>query len=123
LRLSLVLGLLIAGFAMIYGLVLITCRALGEGMFGQPVVVGYTSTIVSVLFLGGIQLISMGVLGEYIGRIYDEVKRRPLFFINRIHGSPGVERAGSREEHSLPGPDHWNGQPSPLHPEQLQLRG
>jgi hypothetical protein len=62
---------------------------MGVGMFGIPVVDGYTSTIVSILFLGGVQLISVGILGEYIGRIYDEVKRRPLFLVQKIY------RAGS----------------------------
>jgi dolichol-phosphate mannosyltransferase len=85
LRLSLALGLLTAGFAMLYGVVLVTCRLLGVGMFGVPVVDGYTSTIVSILFLGGVQLFSVGLLGEYIGRIYDEVKRRPLYFIRQVH--------------------------------------
>jgi dolichol-phosphate mannosyltransferase len=87
LRLSLALGLLTAGFAMLYGVVLVTCRLLGVGMFGVPVVDGYTSTIVSILFLGGVQLFSVGLLGEYIGRIYDEVKRRPLFLIRQVHQS------------------------------------
>lgn len=87
LRLSLFLGLFIAAFALLYGLVLVTCRTFGVGMFGLPVVAGYTSTIVAVLFLGGVQLVCTGVLGEYIGRIYDEVKRRPLYFINRVHRS------------------------------------
>src|SRR5262249_27809973 len=87
LRLSLVLGLVIAALAMLYGVLLITCRLLGVGLFGSPVVDGYTSTIVSILFLGGVQLICTGILGEYIGRIYDEVKRPPLFLIDRIHRS------------------------------------
>ncbi|MDR1397652.1 MAG: glycosyltransferase family 2 protein [Desulfarculales bacterium] len=47
---------------------------------------GYASTIIAVLFLGGLQLISVGVLGEYIGRIYAESKNRPLYIIRRIHG-------------------------------------
>ena len=85
LRLSLVLGLLTATFAALYGVTLLIARLLNLGMFGQPVVPGYTSTIVSILFLGGVQLICVGLLGEYIGRVYDEVKRRPLYLIHQIH--------------------------------------
>ena len=75
----------VALFALIYGVALITCRLLDIGMFGRPVIDGYTSVIVSVLFLGGVQLMSIGILGEYIGRIYDEVKRRPLYLIQKVH--------------------------------------
>ncbi|HKE57023.1 MAG TPA: glycosyltransferase family 2 protein [Pyrinomonadaceae bacterium] len=85
LRLSLLLGSLAAVLAVVYGTVLVFCRFLGIGFLGGPVVIGYTSTIVSILLLGGVQLICVGLLGEYIGRIYDEVKRRPLFLIHKIH--------------------------------------
>jgi dolichol-phosphate mannosyltransferase len=78
-------GMFVCLFALVYGAALITCRLLDVGIFGGPVVVGYTSTIVAVLFLGGVQLIGIGILGEYIGRIYDEVKRRPLFLVNAVH--------------------------------------
>jgi dolichol-phosphate mannosyltransferase len=88
LRLSLFAGLMTAAFALLYGVMLVICRVLGIGLFGIPVVDGYTSTIVSVLFLGGVQLISVGILGEYMGRVYDEVKRRPLFLIRRVHKAP-----------------------------------
>lgn len=88
LRLSLCVGLLTSAFAMLYGVGLILCRVFGAGMFGLPVVNGYTSTIVAILFLGGVQLISVGILGEYIGRVYDEVKRRPLFLVRKLHGAP-----------------------------------
>lgn len=85
LRLSLVLGLATAAMAIVLGVVLIIARLNNFGFFGMPVVPGYTSTIVSIVFLGGIQLICLGLLGEYIGRIYDEVKRRPLYLIDEVH--------------------------------------
>lgn len=44
-------------------------------------ITGFTTTIVCVLFLGGVQLVAIGILGEYIGRIYDEIKQRPLYVV------------------------------------------
>lgn len=85
LRFCLGAGMAVSCFAMIYGVALVILRLLGMGMFGISIVDGYTSIIVAVLFLGGIQLISVGILGEYIGRIYDEVKRRPLYLIEDVH--------------------------------------
>lgn len=48
---------------------------------GEGIIPGWTSLAVAVLFLGGVQLLSVGILGEYIGRIYEEVKRRPLYLV------------------------------------------
>jgi dolichol-phosphate mannosyltransferase len=47
---------------------------------------GFTTLVTLILFLGGIQLMAIGVVGEYLGRIYDEVKRRPLYIVKRREG-------------------------------------
>jgi glycosyltransferase involved in cell wall biosynthesis len=85
LRLSLLIGVTIAALSFLVGLFLIVCRIFGIGLFGSPLVYGYTSTVIFIILLAGFQLTSVGILGEYIGRIYDEVKRRPLFLIRKVH--------------------------------------
>ena len=45
---------------------------------------GYTSLIVMMLFLGGLQLTVLGILGEYLGSVFDEVKQRPLYIVDEI---------------------------------------
>ncbi|HAV2144056.1 glycosyltransferase family 2 protein [Escherichia coli] len=72
------LGLFVSGFSFFYGMYLI----LDKLLFDNPVP-GYTSLLVSVLFIGGVQLIGIGVLGEYIGRIYMETKQRPKFILKK----------------------------------------
>lgn len=70
------LGFISAGLALIFIPIVVIERLVGnQAFFGQA------TTLVSVLFLGGVQLISLGILGEYIGRIYDEVKGRPLYIV------------------------------------------
>jgi dolichol-phosphate mannosyltransferase len=48
---------------------------------GMQAFLGQATTLIAVLFLGGVQLISLGILGEYIGRLYDEAKGRPLYIL------------------------------------------
>jgi polyisoprenyl-phosphate glycosyltransferase len=50
---------------------------------------GWTSTVVVAFFVGGVQLIVLGVIGEYVGRIYDEVRRRPLYLVSETVGDDG----------------------------------
>lgn len=76
LRMWTYIGLAVAGVAFLYGAWMIFDTL----VFGNPVR-GYPSLLVSILFLGGVQLIGIGVLGEYIGRIYVEVKRRPRYVL------------------------------------------
>ena len=75
-----VIGALISVLSFLYA-ALIVLRTVISGV-DLP---GYASLIVAILFLGGIQLIGLGVLGEYIGRIYIDVKRRPHYFIRAVH--------------------------------------
>ena len=80
-------GTIISTFAFIMALYFITRTA----AFGVDVP-GYASLIVSVMFFAGIQLMSLGILGEYIGRIFAEVKRRPLYLVaERIGMGNGAE--------------------------------
>ncbi len=74
LQLAMYLGFITAGISIISILVVIVLRLSGsQAFFGQA------TTLIAVLFLGGVQLISIGLLGEYIGRLYDEAKGRPLY--------------------------------------------
>jgi len=57
----------------------------------QKQITGFTTTIASVLFLGGVQLICVGILGEYIGRVYEEVKQRPLYVVQDRLGIASVK--------------------------------
>ena len=83
LRVWAALGLLVSALSLLYALILII-TTLVQGVD----VPGYASLIVAVLFLGGIQLIGIGILGEYIGRIYVESKRRPPYFVRAITPAP-----------------------------------
>lgn len=80
LRLLTYAGLFISGCGFALGLFFITKRLLGIEVAST----GFTTLVTLTLFLGGIQLIGIGILGEYLGRIYDEVKQRPLYVLK--HG-------------------------------------
>ena len=84
LRMGLAFGLIMAALAGLAGLVLAVMRAFHLGIFRDNVVMGYTSLMCALLLMGSIQIICTGILGEYIGRIYDEVKHRPLFVIRSV---------------------------------------
>ncbi|HSK62315.1 MAG TPA: glycosyltransferase family 2 protein, partial [Pyrinomonadaceae bacterium] len=68
--------------------------AILDWLLAQNIPRGWASLFVAVLFMGGVQLVSLGILGEYLGRIYTEVKRRPLYVVQERLGFP----AGSAKE-------------------------
>ena len=83
----------ITSFLAILGIVLVSL----EHFLGvEGLVKGWTSTMFAVLFIGGVQLICMGIIGEYIGRIYGESKHRPLYVVREILGFEGQKREANQ---------------------------
>ncbi len=76
LQLAMYLGFISAGLSIVAIPVVVVLRMAGLHAF-----LGQATTLIAVLFLGGVQLISLGILGEYIGRLYDEAKGRPLYIV------------------------------------------
>lgn len=88
LRISTVLGIVVSIITFIY-LIALVIRTL---LFGTDLG-GYPSMMAVILFLGGIQLLSLGIIGEYVGKIFNETKQRPLYFIEEYHnGTPKKAR-------------------------------
>jgi glycosyltransferase involved in cell wall biosynthesis len=87
LQIATYLGFVSAGISAVAIPVVIILRLLGSRAF-----TGQATTLIAVLFLGGVQLISLGILGEYIGRLYDEAKGRPLYILRRGPPSPHPDK-------------------------------
>ncbi|MGA8534504.1 MAG: glycosyltransferase family 2 protein [Candidatus Tumulicola sp.] len=85
LRFASYFGFFVSAIAFVYALVVVIAKLFG--VYPPGYTPGWASTIVAVVFLGGVQLISLGILGEYLGRIYEEVKGRPLYLISDIERS------------------------------------
>jgi dolichol-phosphate mannosyltransferase len=111
LKLALGTGMFLAVASVIYGLAAILMK-----LAGLQLVPGYASLLVAITFLSGIQLIVVGAVGMYVGRIYDEVRGRPLYVVRE---SQGLGEQGPGEQ----GPVLWqpadtragNGQRSSAH--------
>ncbi|CAH6808425.1 Polymyxin resistance protein ArnC, glycosyl transferase [Vibrio chagasii] len=93
LRIATAVGGLVALSAFIYGMVIVFKTM----MFGEPIT-GYPSMMVVQLALGGIQLLSIGLMGEYIGRIFIETKNRPLYLIQSVVDTPALKTHFKLEE-------------------------
>lgn len=88
LRISTVIGALVAAATFFY-LVFLVIRTI---FFGTDLA-GYPSMMAVILFLGGVQLLSLGVIGEYVGRIFNETKQRPLYLVEEYHSGKTAKKA------------------------------
>lgn len=96
----------LAGFAIFAGSMAVTLWALWVKFFTKAAIPGWTSIVLPMYFLGGVQIFCIGMLGEYLGKIYSEVKARPRFFIERVafRSPPQKSAAETRAEYSVAGP-------------------
>jgi len=86
LQLAMYMGFVSAGISIVAIPIVIFARLAGHGAF-----FGQATTLIAVLFLGGVQLISLGILGEYIGRLYDQAKERPLYIVRQAPRDENVK--------------------------------
>jgi glycosyltransferase involved in cell wall biosynthesis len=93
LRIWALVGSIISGFAFFY----IVVRLIKTLVFGIDVP-GYESIIVTILFLGGVQLITLGIIGHYLGRVFNEVKGRPLFIVRSRIGDVGNKASDDQQD-------------------------
>lgn len=86
LRISTVLGLAVSLIAFLYLFYILIMT----WIFGDPVA-GYPTMMVTILFLGGVQLLSLGIIGEYLGKVFNETKNRPCYFVDSYNGKRNVD--------------------------------
>jgi len=96
LRLATYLGVATALLAFLYAVWIVIKAAL----WGDPVA-GWPSMMAAMLLLGGVQLIALGLIGEYLGRLYDEAKQRPLYLVDSWQPGPGVSSVASPAQGDL----------------------
>ena len=97
LRLWSALGAAIAALALGYGCWIV----IDHFLYGVDVA-GWATLVAGMMFLSGVQLLSIGILGEYVGRIFDEVKRRPVYVVGQEAGQGAMDLPG--ESCMAPGP-------------------
>lgn len=92
LKLASILGYMASSLAFLYLCSVFVQKAMGI------TVPGFATIIVAIMFLGGVQLICLGILGEYIGRIFNEIKKRPIYIISETYSAKEEEQAGADSE-------------------------
>lgn len=98
LRLATILGFVVSGIAF-----LVLLNVLYKRLVSGEAIIGWASTMTSILFIGGIQLVSVGIIGEYIGRIYNETKARPAWVVARYRNLEAGRRASVPPLHAEEG--------------------
>jgi len=88
LRIATYSGIIVSALAFIYLLILVI-----RTIFFGTDLAGYPSMMAVILFLGGVQLLSLGIIGEYVGRIFNETKQRPLYLIEEYHNGKTPKKA------------------------------
>ena len=94
-------------FATIIGFVVSICAFLAGMFYLLKTIVfgdqvrGFTTLIVFISFFGGLQLMAIGILGEYLGRVFNEVKRRPVYLVNTYNGVPFEKTNVSTKLHDI----------------------
>jgi glycosyltransferase involved in cell wall biosynthesis len=96
LRFVTLFGLLISVISAVYIVVIIV-----QALMGLPRTGGFNTLLIITLFLGGVQMISLGIIGEYVGRIFTETKNRPLYLIEEFHKAKVVQ-GGKKDEPKKP---------------------
>jgi glycosyltransferase involved in cell wall biosynthesis len=86
LRIASMMGFAISFLGLVYLTYVIAVR-----LFTDQAIAGWTSVVAAVLILGGVQLLCLGIIGQYLGRMYDEVKARPLFLVSEDTAGPAIE--------------------------------
>ncbi|MDD5004833.1 MAG: glycosyltransferase, partial [Acidithiobacillus sp.] len=94
LQLAAYLGFAVSLLAFLYAVWLVISTL----AYGNPVK-GYPSIMVTLLFLGGVQLMALGVIGEYLGRIYEESKHRPIYLVRQVWGGEHPPQAVQPQDH------------------------
>jgi glycosyltransferase involved in cell wall biosynthesis len=92
LKVWLYIGIMLSLISFLYA-----CFLIGRTLIYGVDLPGYTSMMVTILFMGGIQLISLGVIGEYIARIFKEVKNRPIYIVDETYGTQKAPRKNKNQ--------------------------
>jgi len=100
LRLGMAIGSAVVAFSILLAMLAVATTLADIKLFGRIPGEGYAVVLLAVFFLGGVQLICIGIVGEYVGRIYDEVRHRPLFLIHQLHRTKS-SGPSARDEHDF----------------------